>query len=307
MEQNLRLILDDETLFSDDDLKEKPSFGWPYYLARKLRSGLDYDFIPHLQPFIEPEPRTFLVEQFRMLIEKDVFKGNEQSKSKLKTALAGVNQLFEAHPLLRESKNRGLLAALLWYQLKTPRTLPLFIDWVIKNHLHLIEKSNSSDLTQIFDKILESRGRTIFVSMPFGLPKTEEHYVVIERVCREISDAYSLHPPLYVERVNRAQDGTSFDINVKIIEMMNDCGLLLGNLTYRNANVYHEIGYIMGKANTLGVVPNILLFLDESVEAEDRSVGFNLHSLSQIRFSQSDSGFAPQLREKIEMFFRLKE
>jgi hypothetical protein len=307
MEQNLQLILDDESLFSDDDLKDKPSFGWPYYLARKLRKELDYDYLPHLQPFIEPEPRTFLVDEFGVLIDKGILKAQEKAKRDLKNALSSVNQLFESQPLLRESKNRGLLAALTWYQLSAPHILPLFIDWVLKNHLHFIEKSNPLDLVQIFDKIMQSRGRTIFVSMPFGKNKTDGHFVTIERVCREISDDHGLDVPLRVERVDRSDDGTSFDINAKIIEMMDDCGLLLGNLTYAKPNVYHEIGFVMGKARTLGVAPNILLFLDESVDEADRYVGFNLGGLQQIRFGdgQVDTVFASELRKRIELIFRL--
>ena len=56
MEQNLRLILDAEDLFSDDTLKSSESFGWPYYLARKLRNELDFDLLPNLKSFIEAAP-----------------------------------------------------------------------------------------------------------------------------------------------------------------------------------------------------------------------------------------------------------
>jgi hypothetical protein len=89
--------------------------------------------------------------------------------------------------------------------------------------------------------------------------------------------------------------------------MLSDCGLLIGNLTYCNPNVYHEIGFLMGKAKAEGAdFANMLLFLDESVaNAKDKSVGFNLHSLNQIRFTAPEREFAPALKENFEKFFKL--
>jgi hypothetical protein len=111
-----------------------------------------------------------------------------------------------------------------------------------------------------------------------------------------------------VERVDWFHDGTSYEINDKIIEMMSDCGLLIGNLTCCNPNVYHEIGFVMGKAKAEGKqVADMLLFLDESVpDGRDRFVGFNLHGLKQLRFKQTETEFVPKLKENIERFFKLK-
>ena len=66
-------------------------------------------------------------------------------------------------------------------------------------------------------------------------------------------------------------DGTSYEINDKIIEMMSDRGLLIGDLTYCNPNVYHEICFVMDKAKAEGKnVAQMLLFLDESVDDNDK-------------------------------------
>jgi hypothetical protein len=100
-------------------------------------------------------------------------------------------------------------------------------------------------------------------------------------------------------------DGSGID---KIIEMMSDCGLLIGNLTYCNPNVYNEIGFVMGKARAeKKKVANMLLFLDESVvDEKDEFVGFNLRGIKQIRFNAPELEFAPKLKENIEKFFQLK-
>ncbi len=77
-----------------------------------------------------------------------------------------------------------------------------FVRWVLDNHLHLIEDSSSPDFIAIFDKVLESRKRTIFVSMPFGKLKPNDHYAIIQRVAKGVSDAHDLKPVLKVERMD---------------------------------------------------------------------------------------------------------
>lgn len=308
MEHNLRLILEDAELFPDELLQKDPSFGWPYYHARALHGKLDLELLPNLAPFLKDEPRAFLLRQFEFLIARSVLGDNENAIKRFKRALVRVNSLFDASPALKESKNQGLLAALVYYELKNDTPVASFVRWVLSNHLHLIEESGYKDLIAIFDKVLASRQRTIFVSMPFEKAKPEDHYAIIQRVCKEVSEAHNLKPTLKVERVDWFHDGTSYEINDKIIEMLSDCGLLIANLTHCNPNVYHEIGFMMGKARAEGkVVANMLLFLDESVaEDNEKFVGFNLRGIKQLRFIQSETEFAPALKENLERFFKLK-
>ena len=303
MEQNLELILDDSELFSDDKLKTHPSFGWPYYLARQLHNKLDFDLLPNLKPFIEKESRTFFVQQLAFLIKKEVIRENENAIKRFKEGLVKVNSLFDVHTDLKESRNPGLLAALVYYALHTHPPFSSFIRWILQNHLQYIPITSEADLISIFDRVLDSRKRTIFVSTPFGKDAAENHYLIIERVCKEINIDYNLKPPLKVERVDWFKDGTSYEINDKIIEMISDCGLLIGNLTCCNPNVYNEIGFIMGKARAEeNDVTNMLLFLDESVPDEkDKFVGFSLKGIMQLRFTQTEQ-FAADLKEN---FFQL--
>lgn len=307
MEHNLKLILEDAELFPDELLQTDPSFGWPYYHARKLQGKLDPELLPNLAPFLKEEPRTFLLRQFEFLVDRGVLGDNENAIKRLKEALGRVNGLFDASPALKESRNRGLLAALVYFELKKDVKVASFVKWVLDNHLHLIEESSSADLIAIFEKVLASRKRTIFVSMPFGKTRPDDHYAIIERVAKEVTQAHDLKPPLKIERVDWFHDGTSYEINDKIIEMMSDCGLLIGNLTHCNPNVYHEVGFVMGKAKAEGkAVADMLLFLDESVaDDNDKFVAFNLRGIKQLRFTKPELEFAPQLRANIERFFNL--
>lgn len=307
MEHNLKLIVEDSDLFPDELLK-KPAdgFGWPYYLTRKLHGRLDFDLLPNLAHFFKVEPRAQLLNLLEFLIDRKALGENENARKRLSVALGQVNGLFETHPALKASENRGLLTALVYFQLETRVPVISFVRWVVANHLHEIASSNPADLIAIFEKILLSRKRTIFVSMPFGKDKTEDHYTEIENVVAAINRDYpDLKPQLKVQRVDFLQEGTSFSIRTKIDDFMDKCGLLIANLTYVNPNVYHEVGFMDGKAKALNSArADVLLFLDESVSTEEKHVGFNLSGSKQIRFKRI-ADFTKTLRVNLEQHFKL--
>ena len=306
MEHNLKLILEDSDLFPDALLKKTAEgFGWPYYLTRRLHGRIDFDLLPNLSAFFKKEPRARLLSLLEFLIDRKALGENENAIRRLTGGLGQVNGLFETHPDLKDSKNAGLLTALVYFQLETRVPVISFVRWVVANHLHEIENSNPNDLVAIFEKILLSRKRTIFVSMPFGKDKTEDHFTEIKNVVETINRDYpDLKPQLKVQRVDFLQEGTSFPIRAKIDECMDKCGLLIANLTYFNPNVYHEVGFMDGKAKASDSRADVLLFLDESVPAEDQKVGFNLSGSKQIRFKRT-ADFTKQLRENLETHFKL--
>lgn len=308
MEHNLKLILEDAGLFPDELLqKTEEGFGWPYYLTRKLHARLDFDLLPNLAVFFRAELRARLLLLFEFLIARKALGENEHAIKRLSGALGHINSLFEAHPALKGATNPGLLTALVYFQLEPRVPVVAFVRWVLANHLHEIDESNPADLVAIFEKILLSRKRTIFVSMPFGKDATENHFTEITNVVAALNRDYpDFKPQLKVQRVDFLQDGTSFPIRAKIDEFMANCGLLIANLTYFNPNVYHEVGFMDGKAKALeSEKADVLLFLDESVPAKDKVVGFNLSGSKQIRFKRTED-FTRQLRENLEKHFKLK-
>lgn len=143
--------------------------------------------------------------------------------------------------------------------------------------------------------------------MPFGKDKAENHFTEIENVVAAINrDNPDFKPKLKVERVDFLQTGTSFPIRSQIDDFMANCGLLIANLTYCNPNVYHEVGFMDGKARALkSESADVLMFLDESVAAKEKMVGFNLSGSKQIRFKRT-ADFTKQLRENLEHHFKLK-
>jgi hypothetical protein len=304
MEQNLELIIDDKEIFYDNDLRG-PSFGWPYYLTRKLHGQIDLDMAPELERFFGDTPRTFLLEQFQFLIDEGLLAKKDEAADKFKSALVKIHGLLGEHPRLSDCDNSGFIGALLYYTLKSEGKVKSFINWVLANHLYLIDNFEATSFVTIFNQILQSKKRTIFMSMPFGSPATENHFNALREVCTDISREYDLNPPLKAERVDWFSDGTSYDINDQIFEMIADSGLLIGDLTGGNVNVYNEIGFVMGRADAQGLNTPMLLILNESEGGNpDSSVGFNLRNIKQERF-ETISQLKKVLKENLKKHYNL--
>lgn len=314
LEHSTKLILEDIDNYSNDMLKDNPSFGWEYYLARRIFRNLDFELLPNIhntflnQVNAEAEYASRLRCLFKFLLEKKCLNDNENSLKRFKLALTEVNGLYGKDSLIKNSYSIGLLGAFLYFQLKADQSLlPSFHKWVIANHISQINEISSESFVKIFEKIIESRNRKIFVSMPFGQDKTDNHFKIIERICKDINDEYNLKVKLKPERVDWFEDGTSYEITDKILSMIADCGYLIGDLTYARPNVYHEIGFIMGKDKALGKeTNNFLLLLDESVDSNDKKVAFNLQGIKQIRFSESEE-LAPKLKQNLIKFYNLEK
>lgn len=312
LDHSTRLILEDVESFPDTKLIESPSFGYEYYFSRKVYNQLDFDLLPHIhQSFWSDESEAYeyastFLTLFKFLLNTEIVSDSENTIRRFKTALSEINQIYGMNDSLKECKNHGLLGAFLYFQLKPEHTaiVPSFKNWVIANHISEIEEMEPNGIVKVYEKILSSKRRKIFVSMPFGKNLTDNHFEIITRVCREINQEKNLKIKLKAERVDWFEDGTSYDINDKILTMISNCGMLIGNLTYARPNVYHEIGFIMGRDKSMGYTTNnFILILDESVQDEkDKLVGFNLKGIKQIRFSQTEL-LARKLKENIMRFY----
>lgn len=316
LNHSTRLILENSKAYPDDVLKESPSFGYHYYFARKVYNNIDFDLLGSIHNSFKAQngkdneyASTFL-KIFKFLLDKSVISRSDNTIRRFKYALSEVNSLYSKSIGLKNSGNDGLLATFMFYQLRKDNDaiIPSFYQWVLSNHIAEIEYLHPHDLAKVFNKIISSKNRKIFVSMPVGKDVTENHFKIIERVCNEINNDFKLKIKLKAERVDWFEDGTSYDINERILNMISNCGMLIGNLTYARPNVYHEIGFIMGKDKAIGQVNNnFILILDESIPDEaDKIVGFNLKSIKQIRFNQTEV-LANKLKVNIIKFYGLEQ
>ncbi|HEV2765351.1 MAG TPA: hypothetical protein VGV38_20380, partial [Pyrinomonadaceae bacterium] len=208
-----------------------------------------------------------------------------------------LDAFYSRTPRLREGACGGLLIALVYFRLKgVERVSSAFRNWVIKNHLYDIEEVEANSLVNIFDKIMESRSRTIFVSMQFS-PDVTSHYQMIEEAVREINSEFHLDIKLQQLRIDEYSPGHSYVISDEILRLIENSGLLIADLTHPNTNVYHEVGFLMGvnQGRRIGQENFILVMRNQPNADNDKRVGFNLRGWQQVRFDETH-----QLKAKIK-------
>lgn len=311
MEQNLNLIINNETLFPDEKLKTDVSFGWTYYLTRKLNQQIqDLSFLPDIKLTIEKSQLTFLINLFSHLLKDQVITEDEKSIDTVKSALVDTNALYRSAQSLKDHTNSLVLEALIYYQIKDKQLAISFKNWVTENHIYAIEepeilqKYDRNELISVFDKVMESRKRTIFISMQF-CPDTDQNYKAIQKAIDDINKdtKADLKPrPIRIDQFNK---GYSYEINDEILRLVEGCGYLIADLSLGNKNVYHEIGYLMGlNQGKLKDQNNFILLHNKETKGSDfkTDVGFNINHYKVLTVDGTND-LREQLKEQIKKYY----
>lgn len=209
------------------------------------------------------------------------------------TLLVGVYRSFsqEAHG------NIAFLCALVYYTILDKMQMQSFIDWAERNGINKIiepddlSKDSAVNLIMMFEQIYQAKKNEIFISMQFGDPQSE---LIYEKITRAIERFNEKHKSIRLNatpiRIDRTVESSTFSIQDRILEAIKSCSLIIADLSSSNINVYHEIGYAMGVAESHNMIPNMILLYKEDTNHNkekkdiDKFVGFNLRNLSQLRF-----------------------
>lgn len=306
LEKILENILDKEFEkdFPPDSIKE--TFGKTY---SKTKEVLEY--LKDSKEFLKEMTPNFRTICYKTVECLDSLLKNPSSKN---IAKAMKEVLFENRNNL-DKIDSGLFIAFVYYQVldfKNPqdKKYELFLNWIQKNNLDKIRNITTSDIVNIFNQIQENKKRQIFVSMPFGKPKCENIFYLIENVVKTISEEYNITiPPL--KRVDIVDEADSFKIINEIETGIEQSGCLIAILNQQKPNVYHEIGYAMGYYRAKKLDNAVILVLEEPENIRDLNkpeykVEFNLAGYNQLRFKEFDD-FEEQLKDRLLSNFGLKQ
>ena len=197
--------------------------------------------------------------------------------------------------------NIAFLCALVYYTLLDENQLNAFVKWAQINGINQIVSpddlsvDSSSNLINMFEQIYQSKKNEVFVSMQFGDSQSELIYEKIIRAIELFNQKHSgIRLNLHPIRIDRTIEQNTYSIQDKILEAIQNCSLIIADLSSHNINVYHEIGYAMGIAKSNKMLPNMILLYKENTEHNndntdvDKFIGFNLRNLSQLRFKDYD-------------------
>lgn len=209
------------------------------------------------------------------------------------TSLIGVYRSFDQ----KAFGNIAFLCALVYYAILDKMQLQSFIDWAERNGINKIaepddlSKDSATNLINMFEQIYQAKKNEIFISMQFGDSQSELIYEKITRVIEKFNEKHkSIHLNATPIRIDRTVESSTFSIQDRILEAIKSCSLIIADLSSSNINVYHEIGYAMGVAESHNMIPNMILLYKEDTDHNkekkdvDKFIGFNLRNLSQLRF-----------------------
>ena len=216
--------------------------------------------------------------------------------AKIKKAISSLGHVYESFED-NEYGNIAFLSAMVYYSLLDKAQLQAFIHWAVRNGINKVNepddlsKDSAENLIKMFEQIFQSKKNEVFVSMQFGDPQSELIYEKIVRAIEQFNTKYTgIHLNVYPIRIDRTVESSTYSIQDRILEAIKSCSLIIADLSSKNINVYHEIGYAMGVAQANNLLPNMILLYKEDTQYKDKNedtdkfIGFNLRNLSQLRF-----------------------
>lgn len=325
-EQNLKLILDESEhnlkLFPSEVLS-KPPFGLAYEKARVALKAIHFDALPALRAVLIDEHNAVSEEHYRTLalalakkVEINISSPTKWGQS-FAEALTRAHAIYQSHAGLRASKNKGLLEALItlsWFvDEKSNTKRNRFVDWVLRNRLYELGDVQAQGLVSVFEKLEAAKSKQIFVAMPFRIETDDTWEAILDAVSDfRRTTGLEIKDPI---RIDKHDHSRSYKITDEIFKLIDESGLLIADLTYGNANVYHEIGFSLGlKHGRLeDFKTNMLLIWHQDrklAEGEDdalrekNDVRFDLKDWSHIRFKDTNA-LRNQLAQALAESFKL--
>lgn len=141
LEENIKVILDSATVFSDDKLIKDNSFGWKYYLARKTIEDIDFAYFPAISSYILSAKYSFFVELYGFLIDNRYIEKNDRSVQIVKERLYEVERALIESEITATTTNIAVIGALAYYCLTNELKYKGFLSWIKKNNIGNVKKT----------------------------------------------------------------------------------------------------------------------------------------------------------------------
>jgi hypothetical protein len=243
LEQNLRVIINDEKHFEEKELEK--IFGRSGVLVRKLYNQIeDVSLLKGINHLLHNNFRSLSKSIFESLIGtiKD-----DELVNEVKESLLTVNELYKSNDKLKGNNSEGLFTALLYYNVKDKPKFNFFKEWVLKHHIFEIKEATYQTLIDIFDKVSDQTIK-VFVAMPYFSEVEVESYN--QAYHRAIDKIKGENDQVKISLFTIMQHkGDTYNINNKMIEQINDSNIFIADISNRNVNVAFELGYAKNDSN----------------------------------------------------------
>ncbi|MAD41043.1 MAG: hypothetical protein CL623_01445 [Arcobacter sp.] len=185
-----------------------------------------------------------------------------------------------------------------------------FIEWLTLSNLikSLDEIDNFKNLYLNYEKTYIPKSRKIYLSMPYH-KETEWTYFLVKDVVNNVEKKLNINIELI--RTDEKTHGVHKGISEVVYQQIQECDLMIADLSGDNPNVFNEVGFKMGIDKTLGLKETQVIFIintksyyDEYIEKgtilddgfniegkiiknKTKPVPFNLRGIKHIDFYDS--------------------
>lgn len=281
LEENLKVILSSREVFSDDKLISDPSFGWSYYLARKIINEIDYSYFPLIYSFIGKMQYSFFVDLFSYLIQNDSMEKSDEAVEKLKSELVKIERSLADVEIAGAAPNVAIIGALAFYRLTSASKYRGFLSWIVKNNICSIDNLQTSEVIRIYNEIYEHVPKKVFLARWY--PNAEnDGEAETDRAANRLQAMEAVANELNIELIDLGTRETgTFDIRTVMYNNIRECDIFIADLSGARHNVMVEVGYALEHVGT----GRMLFYFQESDTI--KKVPFDVSHLNYIKIVDS--------------------
>ncbi|HEC1567353.1 TPA: hypothetical protein R1X65_001661 [Campylobacter upsaliensis] len=264
-------------------------------ILKDYRNELEKDVIAKACSYLakniqnEDGPNNFFAF-LRDFVEKGNLKGILERFDELEQLAELICIIFF---LYNESKN---------YKNSEPENeIKYFCEWLLED-AKLEKFQDFENLFKVYVNTYIPKSFKIFIAMEF---KDNDHILnAIETAIQEVNDEkFANNSPLHIDhlRIDKLNKGATFKIIDEILGQIEHRGLMIADISKKNANVYFEVGYMMALCRAKGIDNQIILLVDKS----NKEVGFDLSGYQQVRYKDEDD-LKKKLKNQLKEYYKTK-
>ncbi len=225
----------------------------------------------------------------RDVVEKGNLKGILERFDELKQLAEIICIIFF---LYNENKNKNS---------KPENEIKYFCEWLLED-AKLEKFQDFENLFKVYVNTYIPKSFKIFIAMEF---KGKDHILnAIETAIQEVNDEkFANNSPLHIDhlRIDKLNKGATFKIIDEILGQIEHRGLMIADISKKNANVYFEVGYMMALCRAKGIDNQIILLINEN----NKEVGFDLSGYQQVRYKDEED-LKEKLKDQLNEYYKTK-
>lgn len=272
MDENLKVIIEGENVFSDEELRNDASFGLHYLCTREICKGansVNLDHFPLVKKFIGQSKYTYFESVFYRLLREQLLREENDPVGTLSRSITNINTALEQSQITEITENIAILGAMTVYKLQPDQSkYKSFISWVRKNNIGLAKNLHIDDVMSIFDSVYENIPKRVFLARWYPAVTNSEFNAAQNRLnaMGKIVEKFKL------KLIDiGTQEGGTFAIREEMYQLINESDIFIADLTGARHNVMVEVGYALKNVGR----KRILFYYMPTTECQDPPFDIN--------------------------------